>query len=277
MLSYFFIPAHKIDKISFIKSLEIDEIIIDFEDSVLEAERKELFLDLIKLNNYKDFYYRIPVRNSFKDEISLEFLDKVFAMGIHKVILPKLKSKSELKAICKKYKHLKKIKFILLVEHPLLLIELTQIFQSKKMTSRIHGIGLGSHDLMNYVGAEHKEEQLFYPRIKLLYLGKSYGKEVIDIASMNIYDKGVFEDEVKFGLEHGFDAKFMIHPQQIKWAHDYNSVRLKQIEWANSVVSSLSKEQLSKEVEPFILNGEVIEKPHVDKAFKILKKYKNGK
>lgn len=277
MRSFFFIPAQKIHKLDFIQKLGIDEVIIDFEDAVLESERQKLLNSALQINELKPFWFRIPVRNQEEAPINVDFLMQFLQAGVRHIMLPKIQSKDEFQSILEATKHYKGLQFILLIEHPRLLMELQQILQNEVQNEKIHGIGIGSHDLLNFMKAEHQEEQLFFPRMQMLYLGKAYGKEVIDIAAMNISDKVQFEQEVLFGLTHGFDAKFIIHPQQLEWMQNFDRIQIKQLDWAKKVIAALPKEHIGNEIEPFIFEGQIIEKPHVEKAYAILKKYKNGK
>lgn len=277
MKSYFFIPATKSNKINKIVDLEVDEIIIDFEDSVIESKRKDLLNLILKTEKNLNYWFRVPIRSNDLDPLNLDFLSQLLQAGVKKIMLPKIKSQEEFDWVVEKTKSFDEIEFFLLIEHPRLLMELQQILTNKLYNEVIRGIGLGSHDLMNFISAEHKEEQLFFPRIQLLYLGKAYGIEVIDIASMNLSEQFDFENELTFGMEHGFDAKFIIHPKQLEWMHNFEQNKNSQIEWAQKVIEACPADHLGKEIEPFILDGNVIEKPHVEKAYNILKKYKHGK
>ena len=68
---------------------------------------------------------------------------------------------------------------------------------------------------MSFIGAEHNLAQLDFPRKQVLYLSKAYNICSIDIASMNINNKQSFDKEIFYGIESGFDGKFLIHPRQI--------------------------------------------------------------
>lgn len=277
MLSFFFIPATKLSKIDTINAVGVDEIIIDFEDAITENDRSLLIHKIINVKEYKKYWYRIPCRNKFDDDLDSKFLIEILDLGIKKIIIPKLKSKEDIEEVFNSIKSFDKMEFIILIEHPKLLLEFLQILQCNKYEQYIVGIGLGSHDMMSFLSAEYVEEKLIYPRTKVLYLAKAFNKIAIDIASMNISNKIDFEKELKFGLEHGYDAKFLIHPNQIEWLNNFEDVKEKQMKWANRIISALKDSYNGKGLDPFILDGQIIEKPHVDKAFAILKRYINEK
>ena len=270
MTPIFFIPATKINKVRKILDLGVEEIIIDFEDSVLISNREENLNNILQLKNYKDFWYRIPIRNSYKEKINFDFLNSFIEKGICKLIIPKIISKEELEEVLSRFKNLK---FIILVEHPKLLLEINQILQNINLSQPIYGLGLGSHDLLSSIKAIHDDQQLDYPRKKLLYSAKAYNKLAIDIASMNISNRERFEKEIKYGISNGFDSKFIIHPLQLKWLQEFETVKREQILWAKKIINALPKNIIGKEIEPIVVEGEIIEKPHVEKALNILKKY----
>lgn len=273
MVTFFFIPATKIDKIKQIESLGVDEIIIDFEDAVLEKDRLILFENVQDISDFSHFWYRIPLRNNFTDEISFDLLLAFLKVGVRKIMVPKLISKRDYEILHNVIKEFIDIEIILLIEHPRFLIECNQILQDVELEKYIKAIGLGSHDLLTFIKSEHTPEQVAFPRMKSLYLAKAYNKIAIDIASMNIGKKEDFEDELRFGFEYGFDAKFFVHPQQISWFQSFHIVENKQLYWAKNILEFLPENYLSKEMEPFVVNNQIIEKAHVEKALAIIKKY----
>ena len=47
--------------------------------------------------------------------------------------------------------------------------------------------------------------------------------------------------------------------------------------WAKKILSKLPGNYSGESVEPFLLNGEVIERPHIIRALEIIKQKENGK
>ena len=183
MKSFFFVPASKLNKIPQLSENGITSFIIDFEDSILSYEKEKYLKEFKDLKNFQNYWARIPIREKFEDEIDLTFLIEAYKLGIRKFVLPKIKSSDELIRLISP---LSKANFLILIEHPRLLIELKNIFlNNHECIESIIGFGLGSHDLMSFIDANHDYPQLDYPRKKMLYLAKAYGLLAIDIASMN--------------------------------------------------------------------------------------------
>ncbi|WP_396636215.1 HpcH/HpaI aldolase/citrate lyase family protein [Maribacter sp. R77961] len=272
MKSFFFVPGTKLDKLSKIKALGVDEIIIDMEDSVLEAERMALSKVIIdNASKYKENWVRLPLRNLFSEPCNYKFLELFAEKGFRKLVIPKLKSSKEFKKLYKYIAQYPNVSVILLIEHPKLLLQLDKVLNYDSLDI-IKGMGIGSHDLLAHIGAKHNKTQLAFPRFLVLYYAKAYHKKSFDIASMNIKNDKAFKEEVINGVESGFDAKFLIHPKQVKWLKECLSANEVELLWAQKIIGSLPKEFQGSEVEPYILDGEIIEKPHIEKARKILGK-----
>lgn len=275
MRPFFFVPASKLKKIPYIQSLGVSEIIVDFEDAILKEQKEVLLKELKNTPDFANFWCRVPLRDNYQEIINTEFLVKTLNLGVKKIILPKLVSKNETEAVFEKIGAYKDLEIILLIEHPRLLLEAGKVLEAPNLSNRIYGLGIGSHDLMTFMGMEHSSKQLIFPRTQLLYLAKAYAKEAIDIASMNIQNKEEFESELLFGEENGYGAKFLIHPNQVHWIQNFDGIKVKQLSWADKILAALPEGHIGKEIEPFVLDGEIVEKPHIEKARAILEKYKD--
>lgn len=275
MKSYFFIPASRLRKLTNVKESFTDEIIIDFEDAILNSEIDIYFEEIKTIENIGSYWFRIPLRNSFEDLLNLDYIRRFHQIGVKLMILPKIKSAAELIEIIQQFEN---ISYILLIEHPRLLLEIRHAFMHHpNILKCIRGIGLGSHDLMTFLNAKHTPEQLDYPRKEVLYMAKAYNLEAIDIASMDIFNEESFVEEVKYAKNNGYDAKFIIHPKQLEWFKEQTAQDKELYKWAESVVTHLPKNYNGESIEPFILNNEVIEKPHVLRALDIIRNRNYGK
>lgn len=275
MKSYFFIPASRLRKLKDIKKSSADEIIIDFEDAILNSKLETYFEEIKNIEIIESYWFRIPLRNHFDDLLNLNYINKFHQIGVKQMILPKIKSASELLEIINEFQS---IKFIILIEHPKLLLEIQDLLMhNPSVLGTIMGIGMGSHDLMTFISAKHTAEQLDYPRKEVLYIAKAYNLEAIDIASMDVFNKEPFIKEVNYAKDNGYDAKFLIHPTQLDWFKEVTEKDEKLIKWAKNVIAHLPENYKGESIEPFILNEEVIEKPHALKALNILKNKNYGK
>lgn len=269
-IPYFFVPATKINKLDAIRNLTSLSCILDFEDAVAGVDLKPI-LEIPQHFKYaNDLWCRIPVMAG--DQIEMpSYLDILKSWGIKKWVLPKLNKPADFDTIVKYFP--REHKFMVLVETPMLFLNMASLLAVHK--DRIEAIGLGSHDLMIAMGAEHIGSNLFPVRFQLKMIAAAYEVQAVDIASMNLNDDQAFMDEMQTGQEMGYDSKFLLHPKQLNWYLDFNKgVKSRELAWAERVLSR-GGGVLNGEVEAFELDGEIIEKPHLNKAISIINAYKN--
>lgn len=274
MRSYFFIPGDKYKNISLIRQQRLDEIIIDLEDAVRGSDRAGIIAELKEDPESRELWIRVPLRTSFEQPLNVDICLQLLNEGFTKFVLPKLRSEVELKELLAAGGDVMDgIQYILLIEHPQLLLELDGLALSTPLG--LKGIGLGSHDMMSLVGGKHVLKNLQYPRQKVLYAAKAAGLEAIDIASMELRDQLQFEEELKDGFDKGYDAKFLIHPWQLNLFNRFEYYSEEEIAWARQVVEAYSRVKGNEEFAPVIIGNEVIERPHLKRALMIIEKTKS--
>jgi citrate lyase beta subunit len=272
MEPYFFVPASKINKIQELSKLNIREFIIDFEDAIKASQRNDFFLELENLENSKKHFFRVPMHDLLNaDKLELNLLNKFIDKGYTKFVFPKISSINQLGQVIKEFDP-HNLKIILLVETPRLYLELqSTIFE---YADKLTGIGLGSHDFMSIIGGKHTLKNLEVVRQNILYLAKSCNLTSIDIASMEVKDEESFKVEVIDGFNKGYDAKFIIHPNQYKLIENIQFYSEQEYLQALKIEEKLSKLKNKKEFNPIVLDGKIIEQPHINRAKQILKNYK---
>lgn len=272
MESYFFVPATKLNKISNLTKLNISEFIIDFEDAIKASERELLFQDLNNINKTKECFIRVPLHElSFEENLDLDFLKKFINKGYKKFVLPKIKNLKELDVILKQFKS-EDLKYILLIETPRTYLEFLNSFN--KYGNKLFGIGLGSHDFMSIVGGKHILQNLETIRQNILFIARALNIVPIDIASMELKNDEAFKQEVIDGFNKGFDAKFIIHPKQYEIINNTNFYTEEEYNLAIKIKEELLKLKNKKEFNPIVIEGKIIEQPHIQRAEKIIKNYK---
>lgn len=273
MKSYFFIPATKIHKLQDVVRSGVDQVVIDLEDAVLAEDRAALTQQLkLADESIKAHWIRVPLRDEWDEEIDTTLACELASAGWHYLVIPKIKSIDEFDATMDALAKTNAVKAcILLVEHPRMLIDLREVMLHKS-SAMITSIAFGAHDFVNHIGGEFSFARLQHGRMQCLYVARAFGKVALDIASVNISDEQDFLNEVRDGLNSGFDGKLIIHPLQWSWMQSTLGHPQRDLIWAKKVMESLPGDVSGKEIEPFILDGEIIEKPHVERAMNILKR-----
>jgi citrate lyase beta subunit len=88
---------------------------------------------------------------------------------------------------------------------------------------------------------------------------------------MKLDDPVGLEQNVRRARELGFDGKSAIHPAQVAVINSCFSPDLAEVRWARSVVAALSASN-GQEIDQgaSVLNGELVEAPHLLRAQRIL-------
>lgn len=270
MLYYFFVPGSKLHKIPDILATQVDEIIIDLEDAVKVSAREAMLESLVQ-GELQQFYVRIPLYSQ-DGKLDVSILDTLIEHGYKQFVLPKIDSVSDLDIVFERTKT-NTSKIILLIEKSKLLLQLPSAFH--RYAGWLTGLGLGSHDLMSELGGTHHLNNLEFPRQQVLYIARALDAIAIDIASMQLKDEKQLQAEIINGVDKGYDAKFYIHPWQVKTAKDIQLYTQEEYEWALQVQKFWQEAGGAAEFDPIVISGEVIERPHLNKAQKIIRYYES--
>lgn len=271
MDSYFFIPANRLHKIEAIQKLSVDEIIIDLEDAIKTSERESFLKALADERIERSLFVRVPIYD-LSNALDLDFYSSLKKLGYKHFIFPKLKGINDTRIL---FSHVNPDeKIVLLVETPRLLLELKEVLN--QYHSYLYGIGLGSHDLMNAIGGEHTLPNIEFYRNTILLNARAYQLKAFDIASMELKNEKEFQYEIMDGFKKGFDAKFYIHPWQIAQKNKLNFYTKEDLDWAEKIYKAYQEVGNAEEFNPIVVDGEIIEKPHLNKVFTILKYFKHN-
>lgn len=255
--SYFFIPANRNDFINKAEKLNATKIVFDLEDSI---KREEIFLGIKNLEQIvikNNYWIRIP-------SPSFTHLENLISIGFKNFIIPKIRSVNDFEMTLKNFIDEDKFKFIILVENPLLLINLLGFVE--KFNDKLEGIGLGSHDYASELNMQHDFENLNFARNQILNIAKAYGIKAIDITSMSIDNKKCLEKEFISSVRLGFDGKFFIHPKQLEIFEKTKFFNENEIEEAIEVLNLVGA---NSDYSAFKYNGKVFERPHIERLRKI--------
>lgn len=269
MQTYFFVPGTRLHKIEDIQNLNVSEIIIDLEDAVKFSEREQIIEQLVSESEYQKFYVRIPLYDK-TEKIETSFFQELYQNGFRKFVFPKIEKASDFDVIISE-KEYQDLQIILLVETTRYFLEVKETLL--KYENLFSGIGIGSYDFMSEVGGVHDLKNLEYVRLQILYLARMINIQAIDIASMELKEENLLTEEIKDGFQKGYDAKFFIHPWQINIFKSISLYSENELDWAKKVKKELAKVENKEEFNPVILDGKIIERPHLNKVEKIIKYY----
>ena len=271
--TFFFIPSNKEKFVIKVSSIDADCFVFDLEDAVAKDETETCLERLNRLELRDNYYVRPRIDFSPGGTPDLKLITDLVDIGFRRFLIPKISELEELKYLQKVLMLNEKYQFILLVENPLCLMNLKEIVKSKIIN--ITGITLGSHDYTNVIGMKHTAHYLSFARNYVLNVAKAYDLMAIDIASMNISDEEEFSNECLDAFNMGYDAKFVLHPQQLEVLKKTEYFYQKEVKNALEIYEEIKTMNLDK-FSVIKVNGKLYEKPHLKRIMKIVEWNKNN-
>jgi citrate lyase beta subunit len=265
MKSYFFIPANNKKFLEKISDIGSNEIILELEDGI-PSNDIHLAISLIKDINAKENLWIRPRIDFIIDNRTL--LEHLLDLGFKKIILPKICGKTQFDEVAKTIKQYQGLKIILLVEYPRLLLELENVLKDYK----VYGLAFGMHDFAREFGVKPNYSVFSHYTKQILLISKAYGVKYIDSPSMKLSDgsRDQFEEELLDLKKIGADGKFIIHPRQLEWFNKFSLYTEEEINWAKNISNQTNIYGETNDHATFVIDGEIVEKPHIELAIKIL-------
>jgi len=163
-------------------------------------------------------------------------------------------------------------KILAIVESARGIINLKDIVQAHP---RLDGLIFGAEDYSADAGITRtpSTRELLYARSAVVTYAAAFGKQAIDMVSMNFEDLETLKRESKEGAEMGFTGKQCIHPKQIETIHQAFAPTREQIERAKKIIEIHEKNQ-REGVGAFSFEGEAIDMPVILRAEGILTRAK---
>ena len=274
--SYFFIPANRVDFINKIDRIKADYLIFDLEDSINDSIYYECVENLRSFKKRSNYFIRTKFFEN-KRFISKNIDDSI-KLGFFNFVIPKLDEISQIVEIeefmVKNFKNdFEKYSFILLVESPKALMFLKEILLKTKLN--IVALALGSHDYCRNIGMKHNLENLDFARQFVLNIARAFNLVAIDIASMQVSKLQYFEKEAMSAFEMGYEAKFILHPEQLKVLKNlvyYNKLEIKEAKEVLKIVEETNVEKFTV----IKVGPKLYEKPHLKRFSDIIEWSENN-
>ncbi|MBX2931824.1 MAG: hypothetical protein KF781_07765 [Chitinophagaceae bacterium] len=263
--SYFFIPADKPKFIEKASTLKVDYLVYDLEDAVPNTNKLVAYEQLIELKLTGNEYVRIP------------FLDNIFSSGQLKnlinhfnerIVIPKISSTADFETI-KHYFAGNKRNIILLIENSKALINLKNILEAYH--PYIQAVGFGTHDFTSEIGMIHSLKNLEQFKREIIVTAHAFGISYIDSVDLNLNDSQTFIEESLFAYQNGAIGKFLIHPNQVQFLKKIPFITEDEFNKLKTVYEKFKFIDPNK-IEVYRIDGEVYEKPHINRIIKLFNK-----
>jgi len=275
--SLIFVPGNNPRFLEKAKSLPVDIVCFDLEDSVPNKEKKKARV-LIKniLKQRKKYSPDVFVRTNSPESGKIAAdLKEIVQKGIDGIVIPKVNSAKELKKIEKTISSLEKkrkiggIRLMPSIESALGVVNCYEIASSSK---RINALVFGIFDLLNDMGIEYTKGNprgAKYSRYKIPVAATAAGVAAIDGIWQDLKDKNGFTKDCQVGKSLGYVGKSVIHPDQIQTVHKIFHPNKTEIKWAKKVCSVYEK-STKKGKGATVVEGKMIDEVHYKRAKALL-------
>ena len=266
--TYFFIPASKKRFIEKMPTIGADEFVLDLEDAISENECDDAYNNLRQIENCSELIVRPRLYNS-AGVLNNKRLEMLIDIGFRRFFIPKAETKECLDDLLNifNYYEIDDLHWYYLVESPTALMHLKELAFSGHYP--LKGICLGSHDYAANMGMSYSLENISWARNYVLNVAKACNVEAIDMASMVLKDKELFEKECHQAFQMGYDSKLVLHPAQLEVVKNLEYYSKSEIELARKIGETVDLTALN-DFSVLTIDGMLYERPHINRIIRIL-------
>lgn len=275
------VPGSNERMITKARTIDVDEIFIDLEDSVSATEKslaRSKAIEALLEGNFKTKLIAIRV-NEQNTKAGVEDVSAIVLQAgkdIDSLIIPKVESADQVIELAKRLSELEKsanliigsIKIQIQIESALGLSNVTSIASSsERITSLIFGpgdfaaslgmqvINIGENPI-NYPGTDAYHYVLF----SILVAARSNGLLAIDGPYSDISNAEGLKNRSNLSASLGYDGKWVIHPGQIETVNAAFTPSQKSFDLAARVINNFVEETDSREQSgAFLFEGKMID------------------
>lgn len=271
--SVLYMPGSNVRALEKAKTLPVDGVIVDLEDSVApeakETARKQA-ADAVKAGGFggREVFIRI---NGVDSPWHADDLSAVARAAPDVILVPKVSTPDTLELIGRRLLDMgtdRKTRVWAMIETPLAIFNILSIAaEARDSETRLSGFVMGTNDL-----AKDTRARLVPGRAPMLpwlstcvAAARVHGIDILDGVYNDIGNADGFINECRQGVDLGFDGKTLIHPSQIEPCNTAFSPSLAEVEWARKMIKAFDlPENKGKGV--VSIDGRMVERLHADMA-----------
>jgi citrate lyase subunit beta / citryl-CoA lyase len=255
-----------------------DSIMFDLEDSVSLNEKdsaRQLVYEALKTIDYGRTEILVRV-NGLDTPFGRDDFEAIVRSKPDAIRLPKTETPEDVEEADELITRIEReagmeygtIKLMAAVESALGVINAYKIATASK---RLIGIAIGAEDFVTNLKTTRSKEgiELLTARSQILFAARAAGIDALDTVFSDVDDEEGFTQEVKLIKQLGFDGKSLINPRQINIVHNIYSPTEAEIKKSFAVIAA-AKEAEQKGSGVISLNGKMIDKPIVERAYRVL-------
>jgi len=271
--SVLYMPGSNVRALEKAKTLAVDGVIIDLEDSVApeakETARKQA-ADAVKAGGFggREVFIRI---NGVDSPWHADDLSAAARAAPDVILVPKVSTPDTLELIGRRLLDMgtdRKTRVWAMIETPLAIFNILSIAaEARDSETRLSGFVMGTNDL-----AKDTRARLVPGRAPMLpwlsmcvAAARIHGIDILDGVYNDIGNADGFINECRQGVDLGFDGKTLIHPSQIEPCNVAFSPSPAEVEWARKMIEAFDlPENRGKGV--VSIDGRMVERLHADMA-----------
>ena len=271
--SVLYMPGSNVRALEKAKTLAVDGVIIDLEDSVApeakETARKQA-ADAVKAGGFggREVFIRI---NGVDSPWHADDLSAAARAAPDVILVPKVSTPDTLELIGRRLLDMgtdRKTRVWAMIETPLAIFNILSIAaEARDSETRLSGFVMGTNDL-----AKDTRARLVPGRAPMLpwlsmcvAAARVHGIDILDGVYNDIGNADGFINECRQGVDLGFDGKTLIHPSQIEPCNTAFSPSPAEVEWARKMIKAFDvPENKGKGV--VSIDGRMVERLHADMA-----------
>jgi citrate lyase subunit beta/citryl-CoA lyase len=275
--SVLYMPGANARAIAKARTLAVDAVILDLEDSVApeaKASARKQVCDEVAAGGFggREVIVRI---NGLDSPWWLEDINAVAKVKPDAVLVPKISAPRPLHDVANRLIDISaehRIRVWAMMETPLAMLNAATIAAAAEdVETRLAAFVMGTNDLAKDTRARITPDRA--PMLPWLMTcvaaARAYGLDVIDGVYNDLGDTEGFARECRQGREMGFDGKTLIHPSQIGPCNAAFSPTREEVEEAKRLIAAFDRPE-NRDKGVVQIEGRMVERLHADMARRTL-------
>lgn len=278
--SALYMPANNQRAVDKARSLPVDMVILDLEDSVApdakDAARRGV-IDALNTGGYahREMLVRTSAPGSDGWQPDTAILSACRPDG---VLVPKIDTPADVFSVCRQLDRLDpdgEVDVWLMMETPASVLNAAAIGEAAAAESRVQGFAIGTNDLVKDTGvSDCGVRQYLLPWIlHYLLVARVHGLVVLDGVFNDFRDQDGYAAECRQGRDLGMDGKTLIHPSQIALCNQLFSPSPDAVAEAQRIVDAFSQPG-TEGLGVLNIDGRMVERLHLSMAERLLDRYR---
>ncbi|MFV0294548.1 MAG: HpcH/HpaI aldolase/citrate lyase family protein [Hyphomicrobiaceae bacterium] len=273
--SVLYMPGSNARALEKARSLAVDCVILDLEDSVApeakETARRQV-VDAVKAGGFGPREVVVRV-NALDTPWGADDVDAVAAALPDAVLLPKASSAADIERLGDRMRRAgapRSMTVWAMIETTLGIMKLDEIAGTARTAGgRLQCLVVGLNDLVKEtrITLDDRRTSALYWLSASVTAARAYGLDVLDGVWNNFKDMDGYRRELEQGRDLGFDGKTIIHPDQAGLANEVFQPLASDVEWGRKIIAAF-EDPANAGRAVIALEGRMVELLHRDQALR---------